>query len=235
MTRMTKDVRSDYLAPYKYLTLPEVKRLLWFIKIEADRARRRGSARGLVNEMLILLMLETGVRSEELCHLILADLPTHHGKDAILVRKKRGQSSRVVPVEPGLKKKLQTFIKLCRKGAKPSSPLFASEQGYRLLRTRIKKNNEWVIVKEWTARLSYRSLYRRIKCIARKANIPNLKPHAIRHTLGTYLYSVEKDVAVVSKVLGHRSLSSSQIYIGVADDSVIRQMRKTKQLYSVKG
>ena len=235
MTRMTKDVRSDYLAPHKYLTLPEVKRLLQLVKNEADRARKRGTIRGLVNEMIIKLMLETGVRAEELCHLILADLPAHHGKDAILVRKKRGQSSRVVPIGPDIKKKLRTFIKRCRKGAKPGSPLFASESGYRLLRTRVKKNNEWVIIKEHTSRMSYRSLYRRIKRIARDANIPNLKPHAVRHTLGTYLYSVERDIAVVGKVLGHRSLQSTQVYVGVSDDSVIRQMKKLERLFDDVG
>ncbi len=235
MARMTKDVRRDYVKPDKYLTIEEVQRLLRFVKIEADRARRRGSIRGLVNEMIILLMLETGIRSEELCHLILSDLPTHHGKDAILVRKKRGQSARVVSVDPDLRKKLETYIKKCRPGAKPGSPLFASEQGHRLLRTRIKKNKKWVITKEHTSRITYRSLYRRIKRIARDAKIPHLKPHAIRHTLGCHLYSVERDIAVVAKVLGHKSVSSTQIYVGVIDDSVRRQMVKTKQLFSVKG
>jgi len=235
VTRQTKDVRRDYLKPDKYLTIEEVQRLLRFVKIGADRARKQGTIRGLVNEMIILLMLETGVRSEELCHLILSDLPTHHGKNAILIRKKKGQESRVVAVYPDLQKKLEVYIKKCRPGAKPGSPLFACEQGYRLLRTRIKKNNKWVIIKENTSRISYRSLYRRIKRISRDAKIPHLRPHSLRHTLGTHLYSVERDIAVVGKILGHKSLQSTQVYIGVSDDSVIRQIGKIKQLYTVKG
>lgn len=133
----TKDTRGrDYLAPDKYLNIEEVQRLRRTVKKAADRARRKGSTRGLVNEMIIELMLETGLRAEEVCHLQLRYLPTHHGKDKILVRKDKG-ILRVVHIKAALREKLQTFIKQCRPGAKPGSPLFASEQGYRILRTRV--------------------------------------------------------------------------------------------------
>ena len=92
-----------------------------------------------------------------------------------------------------------------------------------------------MIIKEHTARISYRSLYRRIKRIARDAGIEHLTPHVLRHTFGSYLYATERDISAVGKQLGHKSLSSTQIYVGVVDDSVRRQMKKLEQLFDDVG
>lgn len=231
MAKTTKDVRRDYLRPEKYLTIEEVQQLRQFVKDQADRVRNRGSTRALMDELIVELLIQTGLRSEELCHLILRDLPTFHGKDSVLVRKKKGHEPRVILVNPSLRKKLRAFIKRCRPGAKPGSPLFACERGHRLLMTRIKRKRKLVIVKEHTTRMSYQTLYRKIKRIAREAKIPHLTPHTLRHTFGSYLYSTERDISVVSKQLGHKSLSSTQIYVGVADDSVRQQMQKLERMF----
>jgi site-specific recombinase XerD len=91
------------------------------------------------------------------------------------------------------------------------------------------------VVKERTSRMSYMSLYRRIKRIGREAKIPNLTPHVLRHCFGSYLYSTERDISAVAKQLGHKSLQSTQIYVGVINDSVRRQMQKLGQLYEDNG
>ncbi len=224
MTKSTKDTRGrDYLAPDKYLNIEEVQRLRRTVKKAAERARRRGSTRGLVNEMLIETMLETGLRAEEICHLQLRYLPTHHGKDEILVRKSKG-ILRVVCVKASLREKLRTFIKQCRPGAKPGSPLFASEQGYRILRTRVTRKGKLIIIKEHTARLSYPSLYKKIKRIGRQAKIPNIHPHVLRHTYATHLLHVEHDLRTVQDQLGHSKPETTARYATVLNDDKRRQI-----------
>ena len=220
------------MAPDRYLTIEEVRRMWDYVKREGDIARRNGTSRGLTNEMIVELLLMTGIRSEELLHLRIRDTSVFHKKDVIYVHKERasGQRSRVVPVCPDLGKKLQEYIKKVRRGAKPGSPLFVSEGGYRLLKTRVMRNGEWIVKQDRTARMTYQTLYRKIKRIARGAGIPNLRPHALRHTLGTLLYSTEKDICVVGRVLGHVSLYSTQGYIGTCDDTVGRQIKKYREL-----
>jgi site-specific recombinase XerD len=72
--------------------------------------------------MLIELMLETGLRAEEVCSLQLRDMPAHHGKDVILVRHGKGDIMRTVNVKPSLKVKIAEYIRLCRQRAKPGGP-----------------------------------------------------------------------------------------------------------------
>lgn len=226
MTKSTKDTTGrDYLAPDKYLNIEEVQRLRRTVKKAADRARRRGSTRGLVNEMIIELMLETGLRAEEVCHLQLRFLPTSHGKDKILVRKDKGLL-RVVDVKASLREKLQTFIKRCRKGAKPGSPLFVSERGYRILRSRVTRAGKQITIKEHTARLSYNSLYRKIKVIGRQAKIPHLHPHIFRHTYATHLLHTEQSLRTVQILLGHAKPETTARYAQVFDEDKRRQVEK---------
>lgn len=229
MTRTGKQTRRDYLPPDQYLTIEQIERLRKHTKTAADEARRHGSTRAIVNEMLIEIMLETGLRAEEICHLELRDLPTHHGKDEVLVREGKGKVLRVVKVKKSLRDKLNTFIKERRRGAKPGSPLFAGEAGYRLLRCRVWRNGTVTIQKEYTARLSYASLYSKIRGIGKAAGIPNLHPHTMRHTFGTHLHATEHDLRFVQRQMGHSRPETTARYAQVLDDAAERQ---TEALYS---
>lgn len=235
MAKMTKDVRRDYLPPDRYLTLEEVRRMREWARKEGDRARRNGTNRGLTDELIVEIMLATAIRSEELCHIILSDLPCHHGKDLIYVRKGKGQSSRTVFVCQDLIEKIKDYIRKVRRGAKPGSPLFANESGHRLLKTRVKRKGKWVILRERTSRISYLSLYRKIKRIAREAKIQNLRPHSIRHTSLTIFFAANKDIAATAKLAGHKNIQTTQRYVGVFDDSLRNQVRKFREFITDNG
>ena len=236
MAKQTKNVRGDYLPPDRYLTLEEVKSMRAFARNEGNRARKNSTIRGLTDELIVEILLLTGIRSEELCHITLRDLPTHHGKDVILIREKRkGQRPRAVVISHELIEKIEAYVKTARKGAKPGGPLFANEKGYRLLKTRVKRNGKWIIVKERTSRMSYPTLYRKIKRIARKAEVPNLRPHSLRHTFGSIFYAVDHDIAATAKMMGHKTVQTTQRYIGVFDDSLREQARKFGELLTDNG
>lgn len=222
MSKQTKDVRRDYLGPHLYLTLDETRRLREFARKEGDKARSNKTKRGLTNELIVEIMLATGVRSEELCHLTLSDLPTHHGKDLIYVRKqtRRGQSSRTIFVCQELIDKIKVYIRKVRCGARPGSPLFANESGYRMLKTRVKRKGKLKIKRERTSRMAYHTLRQKIKRIARETKIENLRPHRIRHTSITLFFAVTNDIVSTAKFAGHANIHTTQRYVGVMDDSM---------------
>jgi len=227
MTKPKKS-RSNYLPPDKYLKTEEIQRLRRSVRKAAARARQRGTTRALVNEMLIDLMLETGLRAEEVCLLQLRDLPTHHGKDVILVRRGKGDVLRTVDIKASMKKKLQEFIRTCRPGAKPGSPLFVNERGHRQLNCRVWRRGKTTEHKEHSARLTYPSLYHKIKCIGKQAGLPHLTPHMLRHTFATHLHAVEHDLRYVQDQLGHSRPETTARYARVLDEA---RRRQTEQLY----
>jgi integrase/recombinase XerD len=220
--------REGYLSPDKYLIIDEVSRLRQLVYREAAQAIRHGSRRGIVNWLLITLMLETGLRAEEVCCLQLRDMPTHHGKDVVLVRRGKGDVLRVVNIKKSMRRKLDKYIRLCRKSAKPGSPLFVTEKGQRPLRCRVGRKGEITYHAERTARLSYHELYMRIRRIGKRAGIAGLHPHKLRHTFASFLYKTANDLRNTQRQLGHSRPEITARYATVFDDAAMRQ---TEALY----
>jgi len=198
-----KKTRRGGLAPDKYLSKDEERRLRQYVKDRADLARSRGSTRDVINEMIVTVLLRSGLRAVELCDLRLKDLPAHHGKDVIHIRDGKGAVARVVYIPHTLSTKLKQFIKRYRKNAKPSSPL---------------------IVNERRGPLSYRSLYSKVKIIGRLAGIPHLHPHMMRHTYLSRLYAIDKDLRFTQDQAGHADPRTTAIYAKTEEKERIRQV-----------
>ena len=99
--------------------------------------------------------------------------------------------TRTIDIPESLVKRLDRFIKLYRKDAKPDEPLLISTKGKRVI---------------------YRSIYEKIKKLGRQSGIGKLHPHMLRHTYGTRLYNVEQDLRFVQDQLGHASPTTTAIY-----------------------
>jgi len=179
------------LPPEKYLTEQQQRRLLAYVKAQADIARYRNTNRAIIDEMLVMLFLNTGLRANELCSLKLRDLPVTHGKKVIFVRTGKGKTVRIVEVSDRFCKKLKGFIGLYRKKAKPADYLFINERG---------------------APIQYVSVYSKITRIGKRAGIVNLHPHVLRHTYLTRLYNVGHDLRFVQDQAGHKSPVTTAIY-----------------------
>jgi len=179
------------LAPDKYLTDSQLKRLRQYVKDMADLARQRGSTRAIIDELIIELLVNTGLRASELCDLNIGDLPVSHGKHSIWIRNGKGKVTRTIDIPEGLGKRLERFVRLYRKGAKPKDPLLLSATGKRMI---------------------YRSIYEKMKKLGTKSGIGKLHPHMLRHTYGTRLYNVEQDLRFVQDQLGHASPTTTAIY-----------------------
>jgi integrase/recombinase XerD len=184
----------------------------------------------VVNEAIIETLFFTAVRADELCHLQIRDLPISHGKDVVYVRNGKGRVSRTIEIPPYLSQRLACFVKDYRRHAKPRSPLFASERGYRKISWRTQrraKTHKGMIIEnhtEHSSRLTYDSLYSKLRIIGRKAGLKRLTPHMLRHTCLTRLYNIEQDLLFVRDQAGHRYTTTTAIYARTSNQARRRQV-----------
>ena len=184
-------------TPPSFLTEAEKRRLL-------KEIRGRSSTLAIRDRVVIELFLGTGIRLQELVDLDIGDvdLDAKH----LHVRAKGG-----VPQVKFLKSKVRSLLRSYlkerrRQGDGECRALFLSNRG---------------------SRLCERQVARRLEHWLKAARIEKqLTPHALRHTFATHLYSRTGDILVVQRALGHRDLSTTQIYThlvdGVLEDAIER-------------
>ena len=169
----------------------------------ADLARQRGSKRAVIDELIVELLCNSGMRVSELCNLTMGDLPVKHGKGCIWIRDGKGGVQRTIDISDRLQKRLCRFIKLYCKKTKDTSFLLMNERGNRM---------------------NYISIYSKVKRIGEQAGIGKLHPHMLRHTYLTRLYNVEHDLRFVQDQAGHASPTTTAIYAKTDNESRRRQV-----------
>lgn len=161
--------------------------------IVADPVRVRDRA-------LLELLYATGARITELINLDLDDLV-----DPTLVRLfGKGSKERIVPVGGYAQRALDAYLVRTRptlvSQGKGTPALFLNQRGSRLSR-----QGAWLIIRE----------------AARVAELPGeISPHTFRHSFATHLLEGGADVRVVQELLGHSSVSTTQIYTLVTVDKL---------------
>ena len=190
------------------LTVGEVTRLLQApaqcaeqeIGAAKDRKKRAWLEYAALRDAAILEVLySTGMRISELANMEMQNIDLLAG--VIKVRGK-GNKERYCPLgrpaasalsmalEKG--KEIERFFK----GRKNAQPLFFSHTG---------------------GKLTTRSMERLMKKYLARANLnPEISPHALRHSFATHLLDAGADLRSVQELLGHSSLSTTQIYTHVS-------------------
>lgn len=175
-----------------FLSGNQLETLLEYVKDKADEARRKGATRAIINELIVTLILQTGLRASELCNLNIGDLPEGHGESTIWVRDTTESIIRKVDIDSETDRILNKFVKLYRLNAKLEDPLFVSERG---------------------GRLPYMSLYSKLKTLGQKAGIGKLHPEILRHTYLVRLYNATQDLRLVQLQAGHAHSASTARYV----------------------
>jgi len=188
---------EDGVSPSEFLSDEQLKKLLLYVTEKANLAKRKGTTRAIVDELIILLLVSTGLRASELCNLNIADLPSNHNENTIWVRNVQGSVSRSIEVASELTKCIAMFVRLYREGANPNEPLLISERGKRFI---------------------YMSLYSKVKRIGEKAGIGKLCPHMLRRTYLVRLYNDKQDLRFVQKQVGHASRKTTAMYVRTSID-----------------
>ncbi len=178
--------REDLLI---YLKSPKIdKRLPKFITYE-EFLRLVGACDNPRDKLMIKFLFYTGVRVSELVNLKIDDILWEEGFVKV---KGKGGKERIIPLPESLLKELKEYVETRKI---KSEYLFPSKRG---------------------SKLSTRQVQRIINKARIKAGIrKKVTPHILRHSLATFLLSKGVDIRIIQEILGHSSLSVTQIYTHV--------------------
>lgn len=157
---------------------------------------------GLRDRAILEVLFSTGMRVSELHALNYDDINFERGEIAVLGK---GKKLRVVFLSKSALNWLQQYLQNLG---------FVKEENGSL-----SQNNEMpVFVSKKNTRLSVRTIERIVQKYAGKAGIlKKVSPHTFRHSFATDLLSAGADVRSVQSLLGHSSITTTQIYTHVTD------------------
>jgi integrase/recombinase XerC len=147
----------------------------------------------------LLLLYGSGLRISEALAITPRDAPMH-GRDTLRITGKGGKQ-RIVPVLPVAQTALTTYAALCPFPLQPDAPLLRGAKGAPM-----------------KARI-LQLLMERLRTTLRLA--PTATPHALRHSFATHLLSAGADLRQIQELLGHASLSTTQVYTEVDRERLI--------------
>ena len=173
-----------------FLSLEEVEALI--------QAASGPSLKNLRDEAILKLLFSTGLRISELTSLNRDSVNLKSGEFSVMGK---GSKVRIVFISGAAKESLQNYLDK-RRDVDPA------------LFVRIEVNFQ----KRDNLRLSDRSVQRMIKKCAIKAGIvKKVTPHVLRHSFATNLLQNGADIRSVQALLGHSSISTTQIYTHVTN------------------
>lgn len=195
--RLPADLAGGVIAP-RYRTDEKPPRTLpWQDVQKVLRSISRAEAPGKRDFAIVLLLATYGLGAAEVLAIRLEDLDWHAG--ILRVRRPKTNVSIELPMLPAVAKALTAYLRWERPPAKSVHSLF------------LRKNIPYEPIT--SAAIRYR-----IRHYARLAGIPAkvIGAHAFRHSHASRQIDSGANVKVVSDILGHRSSSSTSVYVRVA-------------------
>lgn len=177
----------------KYFSPEEKKKLLDFIqKHYPDKLAKRSG-------FMYKLMFSTGLRLAETVHLNVVDVKDH----SFLTIVGKGNKEREIPLSFAIQEEIRGFLEWKRLNGEiiaPDAPLFISRKNRRIGSRGVQHDlDKWVRMAGLEGKYS---------------------PHALRHTVGFELMRGTKNIRQVQEFLGHRFITTTQIYTHVTKDEL---------------
>ena len=173
-----------------------------------DVAYREGQPITARDQAMLELLYSSGARVSELIGINVNDLSsidTSDGKVTTLKLRGKGSKERIVPLGSFATKAVENYLvrvrpDLASKSSKVTSALFLNSRG-----SRISRQSAWQMVLD----------------AADAAGITeHVSPHVFRHSYATHLLDGGADIRVVQELLGHASVTTTQIYTLITIDKV---------------
>ena len=148
---------------------------------------------------ILLLLYGAGLRISEALGILVKDAPI--GNSLTILGK--GNKERTVPILPVIQIAVRSYLKSCPHNLMPEEALFRGVRG---------------------GALSPRIIQKRMQVLREQLGLPDTAtPHALRHSFATHLLSNGGDLRSIQKLLGHVSLSTTQIYTEVDEGHILQQ------------
>lgn len=178
----------------KALDEPEIDAILHSVVGNDPRAQR--------DRAILEVLYATGVRISELVGLDLADIDLDDGIARVLGK---GDKERVVPMGRAARAELRTYcadgrlaLRSPRAARRDADAVFLNARGGRLTR-----QGCWQLVRRAGERVGLGE---------------RLSPHVLRHSCATHMLDHGADIRVVQELLGHASVSTTQVYTKVSPE-----------------
>jgi site-specific recombinase XerD len=169
-----------------------------------------GSASGQRDRSILEILFSTGMRVSELASLNVSDINFERGEIAVLGK---GKKLRVVFLSESAIKTLNQYLE---------------ERGINKGAEALIDNNEPLFLSKKKTRLTVRSIERIVKQFSIRAGLAKkVSPHTLRHSFATDLLISGADVRSVQSLLGHSSITTTQVYTHVTD----QHLREIHQKY----
>src|SRR5882757_2651765 len=174
----------------------------------ADADERAGETREtwiLARDAAVMALLYgSGLRISEALGLKRRDVPLPGEGDVLIVTGK-GNKTRMVPVLQNVLQLIQDYAAICPHQLIPAGPVFLGARG---------------------GPLSPRIIQLTMERLRGALGLPDsATPHALRHSFATHLLSRGGDLRAIQELLGHASLSTTQIYTGIDSERLLEVYR----------
>jgi integrase/recombinase XerC len=149
---------------------------------------------------VMALLYGSGLRISEALGLKRREVPLPGAGDVLVVTGK-GNKTRMVPVLQNVLTLVQDYVAMCPHQLPPEGPIFVGARG---------------------GPLSPRIIQLTMERLRGVLGLPDsATPHALRHSFATHLLSRGGDLRAIQELLGHASLSTTQIYTGIDSERLL--------------
>jgi len=174
------------------LSEEEIKKLIQAVKKEKSRHRKR-------NEVIVRVLIETGIRLSELTGLDVGDIDT---KEKTIQLKRKGNSEQSIPINSQLNQLLKEFLKK----EKPNQPVIRSSFKRRMTQRRVS-----LLIQKYLKQAGVTK--RGISC------------HSLRHSFCSRLLKKKVDIRSIQILAGHKSISTTERYLHIANAQLRKEVR----------
>ncbi|MDR0306439.1 MAG: tyrosine recombinase XerC [Chitinispirillales bacterium] len=192
--------------PSKTLATPKMDKPLpvFLTRTQADSLGEVTAAdENTRNRAIVEFFYGSGIRLSELHGLTLGDIDKR--KKTVLVMGK-GRKERIVPLTDQAVDALEDYLKIRTGAAGLGEPIFVNSKGQQLSRRQIER-----IVGKSLSQVS----------VQKKRS-----PHVLRHSFATHLLDGGADIRAVKELLGHASLSTTQVYTHISREHLLKVYRQ---------
>ena len=200
--------------------MKEPKRLPTYLNPTDQAALIRASSRwtniewiNKRNHLLILFLIDTGLRISEACSLEINKLDLEQG--LLRIKGKAGRDREVV-LSGRVIREIREYLELLQAELKRGEMKFGSSSQFK----------RYLFVNRLGRPLLTRHAFRIVKEIGLEVGIEGLHPHTLRHTFASNLRRKKVDLLIIKESLGHSSIATTQIYTHLADEERRLKLRR---------